>query len=148
MKNAAMDRIDREIVSVLTKDGRISYRELGEQVCLSANAAAERVKVLVSQGIIQRFSAKVDPAAVGLPLQAYVEIKLAPEATASKFEADIQNIPGIVGATLLTGNSDYMLRLACRDQQDFVRIMENLRVGHGVQDTQSRLVLREFDLGL
>lgn len=141
-----MDKIDKAIIRILMRDGRISYRDLGERVCLSANAAAERVKALVASRVIHRFGAKVDLAAFGLPLQAFVDVKLSSDTGIVRFEEELQAVPGIIGATLVTGSHDYMLRVACKDQQDFVRVMETLRAMKHVKDTQSRMVLKNIEL--
>ncbi|MCS0808970.1 Lrp/AsnC family transcriptional regulator [Massilia agilis] len=141
-----MDRIDREIVELLAKDARLSYKELGERVFLSANAVADRVRRLVAEGVLVGFHAAVNMAALGMGFQALADVKLKPGVSALDFEAMLRSIPGIVSATLLTGSHDYLLRVACKDQEHFVRVMESLRASGHVQDTQSRMVLKEIDL--
>lgn len=140
-----MDRIDREIVALLSGDARLSYKDLGERVFLSPNAVAERIKRLVADDVIQGFNARINLAACGLGFQALVEVKLKPGVAALEFESAIKSIPGIFAATLLTGTYDYLLRVACKDQDDFVRVLESLRGSGCVQDTQSRMVLKEID---
>jgi Lrp/AsnC family leucine-responsive transcriptional regulator len=141
-----MDRIDRDIIDLLASDGRMSYRDVAAKVFLSPNAVAERVRRLVESGAIKGFNARVDLAALGMPLQALVDIKLKPDTSAQIFESAVRSIPGIVSATLLAGNYDYCLRVACPNQDGFVRIIESLRSTGGVQDTHSRFVLREIEL--
>jgi len=68
------------------------------------------------------------------------------ETSAARFEEAIAAIPGIQEATLMTGSYDYMLRVACRDQADLVRLVEALRERAGVQDTTSRVILRQVDM--
>ncbi|MBL8509975.1 Lrp/AsnC family transcriptional regulator [Chitinimonas sp. JJ19] len=138
-----MDKLDRDIVDLLRRDARLTFRELAEQVHLSANAVAERVRRMQAQGVLQGFHARVDMAALGLPLEALIDIKMRPDTSAAHFEAVIQTIPGIVEATLLTGAFDYMVRAACADQQDLVRLIEALRERAGVQETYSRLILSQ-----
>ncbi len=142
-----MDQIDRAILGLLLEDGRISLRELGERVHLSPNTVGERVRRLQERGVIRGFAARADLAALGLVLRAQVEVKLRPETRAGDFEAAIRRIPGIVDACLTTGAHDYMLRLACRDQADLVRIVETLRAEAGVLDTLSSVILREIPVG-
>jgi len=141
-----MDKIDRVIINLLRNDARLSYRELGERVFLSANTVAERVRRLVQDKVLQGFGARVDLAALGLPLQALVDVKMSRETSAAQFEEAIATIPGILEATLMTGPYDYMLRVACHDQADFVRLVETLRDRAGVQDTTSRVILRQVDV--
>jgi Lrp/AsnC family leucine-responsive transcriptional regulator len=139
-----LDKIDREIIELLRGDARLSYRELGEQVCLSANTVAERVRRLVSERVLQGFGARVDFAALGLAVQAFIDVKMLPTTSAEHFEAVIQDIPGVIEANVVTGTYDYLLRVACRDHADLMRLVEALRREAGVQDTHSRVVLRHM----
>jgi Lrp/AsnC family leucine-responsive transcriptional regulator len=146
MKSPALDKIDREILRELGRDGRLSFTDLAGRVNLSANAAAERVRRLERTGILAGYHARIDVAALGLPLQAYVDVKLRADTAADRFEASIERIPGIVQITLTTGSFDYSLRVACRDQADIVRLVEALRAAAPIAETYTRLVLRERSL--
>jgi Lrp/AsnC family leucine-responsive transcriptional regulator len=141
-----MDKIDREIVESLRSNARISYTELGQRVFLSANAVSERVRRLQERGIILGFEAILDWRAMDLALIAIIDVKLSPGVAAVDFEARLQDIPGIVEATLMTGSFDYMLRVACRDQDALVRLAELLRAKGGVQETYTRVLLRTAQL--
>jgi Lrp/AsnC family transcriptional regulator, leucine-responsive regulatory protein len=141
--NAALDKIDREIVELLRHDARLSYRELGERVFLSANTVADRVRRLQADRVLEGFSARVNLAALELTVQAYIDVTMRPETSSAHFETVIQSIPGVVEASLLTGNYDYLLRVACRDHADLERLIEALRAHAGVQDTHSRVILRQ-----
>lgn len=139
-----LDRIDRAIIELLRADARLSYRELGDQVCLSANTVADRVRKLLSDKVLEGFTARVNLAALELGVQAFIDIKMLPNTTAEHFEAVIQTIPGVVEANLVTGSYDYLLRVACRDHADLMRLVETLRKEAGVQDTHSRVVLKQM----
>jgi Lrp/AsnC family transcriptional regulator, leucine-responsive regulatory protein len=141
-----MDKIDREIIELLRHNARLSYRELGERVFLSPNSVADRVRKLVADKVLLGFGARVNLAALDLPLQALIDVKMRADTTASHFSAVIQSIPGIVEATLMTGTYDYLLRVACRDQEDLARLIEALRSRAGVQETYSRIILRDMDM--
>jgi Lrp/AsnC family leucine-responsive transcriptional regulator len=141
-----MDRIDREIVELLRGNARISYKDIGEQVCLSANAVSERMRQLQSSGVIRGYDVKVDMRALDLPMAAIIDVKMSPGMTADEFEAGLHTIPGIVEAMLMTGSFDYMLRVACRDQDALVRLTETLRARGGVQETYTRMLLRTVNL--
>lgn len=138
-----MDKTDREIIRLLQRDGRLSYRELGEAVQLSANAVGDRVKRLRTSGVIRHIRADISPAALGRTLEAHIDIKLQPGTSAASFETAIRGMPQVVGATLVTGSFDYMVRVACIDRDDLVRFNETLREKAGVQETYSRVILRE-----
>jgi len=141
-----MDKIDMKIVGLLSRDGRLSFRDLGDAVKLSSNAAAERYRRLVASGVIQNVRASVSPAALGRPLEVQIDVKLRPDTSAEQFEAALRKLPQVTGATLMTGSYDYAVRVACADRDDLVRVTETLRGAAGAQETYSRLILREIDL--
>jgi Lrp/AsnC family transcriptional regulator, leucine-responsive regulatory protein len=76
VESSDLDRSDREILRALGENGRMSYRELGEKVALSANATAERVRRLTETGVIAGFHAVVNPAAAGRTLVAMIDVRL------------------------------------------------------------------------
>jgi Lrp/AsnC family leucine-responsive transcriptional regulator len=141
-----LDDVDREILGILLTDGRISYRDLGTRVSLSANAAAERLRRLVRLGVITGFHAAVDHARIGRALLALIDVSLPASMSRTGFESSMKSIPGVLSATLMTGKSDYQLRVACKDTDDLDEIIGALREKTGVQDTYSRLVLREISV--
>ncbi|MES2072949.1 MAG: Lrp/AsnC family transcriptional regulator [Pseudomonadota bacterium] len=141
-----MDKIDREILETMRKNSRISYTELGQKVFLSANTVSERVRRMQESGIILAFETRLDLRAMGLALIAIIDVKLSPGVAAVDFEAHIQDIPGIIEATLMTGSFDYMLRVACRDQDALVRLTELLRARGGVLESYTRVLLRSAQL--
>jgi Lrp/AsnC family transcriptional regulator, leucine-responsive regulatory protein len=141
-----MDEIDRAILSALRRDGRLSFRDLGEAVGLSANAAADRVRRLVAAGTIRGFHAEIDPRANGVKLAAFVDLRLAAGIRADAFEADLQSMRGVVAAALTTGNIDYTLRVAVADEPGLVALIERLRA-RGAAETHSRIILRETVIG-
>jgi Lrp/AsnC family leucine-responsive transcriptional regulator len=137
-----MDQIDRRIIEMLRADGRMSFRDLADKVGLGANTVADRVRRLTESGVIEGFEARVDLAALGLGVEAIIDVKLRPGVAAPQFEAAVMNIAGIIELTLMTGAFDYMVRVACRDQTHLMQIIEQLRASSGAQDTQSRVILR------
>ena len=121
----------------------ISFKDLGERVSLSANTVTDRVRRLVSDGAIHGFEARIDHAALGLPLQAYIDVKLKAGPNTHAFEEIVKTIPGVLEVALLTGNYDGLLRVACRDQAHLLSLIDALRDRAGVQDTYSRVILHQ-----
>ena len=141
-----MDKIDRAILGLLVRDGRLSFRELGEAVHLSPNAVAERFRRLRVSGAIRHIRATLEPAALGRALEAQIEVKLAAETAALGFEAALRHLPQVVSATLMTGSFDYAVRVARTDRDELVQLTETLRKTAGVRETYTRLILREVEL--
>ncbi len=137
-----MDSIDRAILGRLRYDARISFRDLGDVVGLSANAVAERVRRLVSAGTIRRFRAEIDPNADGARLAALIDLRLAIGTPAGAFEVALRTMPDVVAASLTSGNFDFTLRVAVADGSALAALIEELRA-HGASETHSRIILRE-----
>src|SRR5258708_29450529 len=139
-----LGEIDRRIIGVLTSQGRLSFRDLGAQVHLSANATAARVRRLQSANIIRGFHAQIDPTRLGFSLQAYIDVRLRPGTSAQNFEAIAMKLPGVISTAILTGALDFRLRVACKGQFDLVQLIETLRSRAGVQETNTTVILREL----
>jgi Lrp/AsnC family leucine-responsive transcriptional regulator len=142
-----MNRLDREILGILKVDGRRSYTDIGAAVHLSANAVADRIRRLTQSGVIRAIQAVVDPAALGLTIEAQIDVKLRSDTSADAFEKAIRDVPQVMTATLLTGSFDYALRIACADRAELALVTETLRSKAGAQETYSRIIIREVRLG-
>ena len=142
MKTSALDPIDREIVGALVKNARLSYRELGELVSLSANATAERVRRLRERGVIAGFRAVIDPAAAGRTLVAIIDVRLASPAEAEKFERLIERQDEVTDTAHMTGRFDYQVRAVCRDTGDLDSLIKLMKSEGGIVETDTRIALR------
>jgi Lrp/AsnC family leucine-responsive transcriptional regulator len=141
-ESAALDATDREILSQLVRNARISYRELGERVALSPNATAERVRRLRETGVIAGFRAIVDPAAAGRTLVALIDVRLEGPAETGRFERLVESVEEITDAAHVTGRFDYQVRVACRDVSNLDTVIRLLKTKGGVLETDTRLALR------
>jgi Lrp/AsnC family leucine-responsive transcriptional regulator len=137
-----MDAIDREILISLMENARLSFRQLGERVSLSANATAERVRRLQERGVITGFTAILDPAAAGRTLVALIDVRLSGPGEAERFERLVAGLEPIIEATHVTGRFDYQLRVACRDTAELDALIRALKTRGGVVETDTRLGLR------
>jgi Lrp/AsnC family leucine-responsive transcriptional regulator len=141
-KSSNIDAIDREILSALVQNARLSYRELGERVSLSANATAERVRRMHESGVIAGFRAIVDPAASGRTLVALIDVRLEGPAETGRFERLIESLEAITDAAHVTGRYDYQLRVACHDTGELDTLIRTLKTKGGVIETDTRITLR------
>lgn len=139
-----LDKIDSAILRELQTDGRISFRDLGEKVSLSANAAAERVRRLREDGIIQGIGATLNPRAFGFGFFAYVDIKTGGATGPEELQKVLVKIPEVRRAVWTTGNYDFTLEVAFRDQDDLVRVIELLRDKCSIRESYTRLICREL----
>ncbi len=110
-----LDRIDRQILAILQTDGRITNQALSERVALSPRACLERVRRLEKTGLIAGYMALVDPRRAGSLLTIVVEVSLRDQsaATHARFESRMRACDEVIECFLVSGNCDYVLRLAC-----------------------------------
>ena len=144
-----LDAIDIRILGVLQQDATISNQDLADQVALSPSPCLRRVRRLEDAGIILRQVALLDPAALGLGLLAYVNVKLdkrqrdklgrhAPES----FRAAVMEWPEVVACYAMTGDIDYLLRVQTRDLDAFSRfVLDELLRHPAVIDVRSSFAI-------
>lgn len=108
-----MDRLDWKIIDVLEQHGRQSFAELGETVGLSKSPCWSRVRSLEGQGIITGYAARLDPFALGLKVQSFVDVRISLDAH-TEFEAAVMAHPAVVECHTTAGDSDYMLKIFAR----------------------------------
>ena len=137
-----MDGVDGEILRLLREDGRMSWRDLGAAVGLSANAAADRVRRLRRAGVVTGFAALVDPAAGGRRLEALVGVTLAPGTDSDDFAIAAAKLEPVIEVLHLAGAPDYQLRVACHDTAELDVLLRALRLRLGAADTETKIVLR------
>jgi Lrp/AsnC family leucine-responsive transcriptional regulator len=120
----ALDTTDRKILDLLQKDGRMSNADLAEAINLSPSACLRRVKRLEDDGFIDGYVMLVNQAAVGKPTNVFVEITLANlgEEAVDAFERAVIECPDVRGCYLMSGDSDYLLRIACAGPEGYESI--------------------------
>lgn len=119
-----LDQIDRKILSALGGDSDVTSTRLGERVGLSPSAAHRRVKLLEAAGLIAGYRAKLSREARGNPSIVFVSVTLKDQAqeTLARFEEAIRRRPEIQEAHLMSGESDYLLKVPVRDDDSFERV--------------------------
>ncbi len=141
-----LDDIDRRIVAALQTEGRLAIVDLAERVGLSATPCQRRVKRLEEEGVITRYAALVSPAALGMGLQALVEITLDDhsEKTVEAFEAAIRARPEVVACYAVTGDMDFLVHVFAPDLAAFSEFaMKALLRMPGVKGTRSSFIMQE-----
>lgn len=120
----ALDSIDQAILRTLQREGRISNAELAERVGLSASACSRRLDMLERSGVITGYHARLSHKALDYKIMAIVHISLSGQfaRTLSEFEAAVKLCPNVLVCYLMSGEYDYILRVAARDLEDYERI--------------------------
>ncbi len=140
-----IDAMDRRILTVLQRQGRITNADLSEQVNLSPSACHRRVQRLEADGIIRDYVALLDPRKLGRMSIVFVEITLRAQADdiLDAFEKQVARVPDVLECHLMAGSADYILKVLARDTEDFARIhRQHLSRLPGVAQMQSSFSLR------
>jgi len=125
-KGAVMDSKDRQILTALQADGRLTNQELSERVNLSPSPCLRRVRILEEAGVIRGYTALVDQKAWGLPVTVFIRIKLERHGDdiVRKFEKAVMAMDEVMDCWMMTGRADYQLRVIAADldaYESFVR---------------------------
>lgn len=112
-----LDQIDRKILSELSRDGRVSVAELSRRVNLSKTPCQARIKRLEQQGYILGYRAVIDPARLGLPHVAFVEVRLSDtrKAALEAFNKAVRALPEVEQAHMIASSFDYLLKIRTKD---------------------------------
>lgn len=120
-----LDSLDRRILAELQRDGRLTHQELSERVGLSPTPCARRLRQLQDEGYITGYAALVDEARMGFGFSVFVSVKLDRQVDDQlvNFERAILACPEVVECWLMTGNRDYLLRVAVSGLEEFERFL-------------------------
>ena len=135
-----LDDIDKRILRVLQRDGRIANNDLAREVGLSPSPCLRRVKLLEEAGVIDRYVAVLNPAKVGKGLTFYTRIRLdkQDEETLQTFAKEILKLPQVLECYFMLGDYDAMIRVVAADIEDYRRFQsEYLSRIKGVQNLKT-----------
>jgi Lrp/AsnC family leucine-responsive transcriptional regulator len=145
-----VDHMDRKILSALRADGRLTMNELAEKVGLSPSPCWTRVKRLEKIGAIQHYAAVLDHDVLGLSNTVFVEVMLDKHSddALEAFGAALSRMPEVIEAHLVSGDYDYLVKVAVVDTADYERFLrQRLYKTEGVRHTKSIFALRAMKKG-
>ena len=144
---ADLDDVDRRLLALLHADARMSNSALADAVGIASSTCHGRVRRLQDLGVIRGYYADIDPAAIGLSLQAMVSVTLQSNAR-SKIRNFIQQIrrkPQVMDVYFLAGADDFIIHVAARDTDDLrAFVVENLNADADVAGTQTSLIFEHL----
>lgn len=142
-----LDATDTRLIAELQKDAHLTAHQLGEVLNLSPSQAGRRRQRLESEGYITGYTARLDPAKLGLHVQGFVQVHLGlhgPEQSAS-FARMVDTRPEIVSAWTMTGEADYLLHVYCEDLAALNRLLHHVILPHAaVARVQSQIVMDQL----
>ncbi len=142
-----LDQKDREILAALQENAMLTSEALGARVNLSPSQAARRRQRLEAQGTITNYRARLDPAQIGLGVQAFVQVQMATHTPdgANSFKRLLAAMPQVVNAWTLTGEADYLLRVWCADLSALNTLIHDRLLPHpAVARVQSQIVMEQL----
>ncbi len=141
-----LDVIDLRILQALQENSNISNLDLARKISLSPSPTLARVKHLEARGIISRYVALVDPPALGLKMNVFIQVRLEKQeyAALARFESAVSHFDEVMEVYLMTGDADYMLRIVVPDIQALERfILDHLTRIPGIQNIRSSFALKQ-----
>ena len=137
-----MDEIDRRILDMLQRDGKVSQARIAESVGLATPSVNERIKKLETRGFIRRFTALLDPRLLGMPLVAHVDVLLEHPRFERPFLDEIEALADVQECLAISGDYGYRLKIRARDVEQLERVLrEKVQTIRGVQRTRVELSL-------
>jgi Lrp/AsnC family leucine-responsive transcriptional regulator len=141
-----IDAVDIRILNELQADGSLTNLELAKRVHLSPSPCLTRVKALENDGVIDRYVALVQPKSLGLNLSVFISISLKEQSKSAlaAFEKSIADHDEIMECYLMTGDSDYLIRVAVADITALEKfILEQLTPIAGIEKIRSSFALKQ-----
>ena len=141
-----LDSVDYRIIDALQRDGGLTNVELARQVHLSPSPCLARVKALKDKGVIERYVALTNAAALGLGLNVFISISLKSQSKAAlaEFETRIAEHDEVMECYLMSGDSDYLIRVAITDIAALEKfIVDQLTPIAGIEKIRSSFALKQ-----
>lgn len=150
-----LDRTDKTIIQALQKNGRIQNNDLAREIGLSASSCLRRVKILEEAGVIQHYTAVVDPQKIGLQLILFSRIWLVGQdaETIDTFIEAMRELPQVMECYIILGECDAMLKVVVPDLESYRKFQSaHLTKRNGITsvktDLPSQIIKQSFQLPL
>ena len=139
-----LDQIDKHLIEHLQVDGRQTTSELAHDVGMSVPAVAERVRKLHESGVIQRFTADVDPKKIGMDVGAYITLISESSAHYDEVIKRAQAQPEVLEIMSVTGEGSHMLLVRTENTSTLENLLGQIQSWPGVTRTETRIILSHY----
>jgi Lrp/AsnC family leucine-responsive transcriptional regulator len=136
----SMEKLDRHILSLLSRDGRMSYTDIGKETGLSTSAAQQRVRRLEQRGVIKGYRASLDSGELGLLVTAFVAIKPFDPSQPDDAPDRLQHITEIISCYSVAGDPSYLLKVQVESMAALESLLARIRAD-GKVSTHTTTVL-------
>ncbi len=135
-----MEEIDRRIITLLARDGRMSFTDLARETGLSVSAVHQRVRRLEKRGVIRGYAALIDYDAIGLPLTAFISIKPIDPAAPDDAPQRLEHLTAVEACHSVAGDESYILKVRVASPQALEDLLQRIRAAANVS-TRTTVVL-------
>jgi Lrp/AsnC family leucine-responsive transcriptional regulator len=135
-----VEEIDRQILGLLARDGRMSFTDLGKATGLSTSAVHQRVRRLEQRGVIRGYAAVIDPEAIGLPLTAFVSVTPLDQSAPDDVPDQLAGLPEIEACHSVAGEENYILKVRVATPGALEQLLARIRASASVA-TMTTIVL-------
>jgi len=141
-----LDNIDIRILRALSRDGRMAWSDLANEVGLSVTPTLRRVRQMEGDGLIQGYSARLDETRLIGEMAVFISITMERQVkdALNTFEAAASALPEVMGGYLMSGSQDYILHAFVRDLSHYQDLLGKLTEIEGIAHIQSSFVLNSF----
>ena len=137
-----LDEVDKKILSILMKDGKRIYAEIGAAVYVSGGTVHSRIKKMEEAGIIKGYQAMVDYELLGYDISAYLGIYLNKSSQYDEVSEQLRSIPEIVSAHYTTGTYSIFAKIICKDTRHLRKVLhDKIQKIKGIQRTETFISL-------
>jgi Lrp/AsnC family leucine-responsive transcriptional regulator len=144
-----LDNIDRRILRLLQRDGRLQNVELAEMVGLAPSPCLRRVKMLEEAGIIERYVAVLNASKIGMGLTFFARVWLRGQdsETVDRFTEEVKRLPQVVECHLMAGDCDFLLRIVASDIDAYRKFqVDHLTRIKEVQSVKTEIPMQKIKL--
>jgi Lrp/AsnC family transcriptional regulator for asnA, asnC and gidA len=139
-----IDSLDTKILTILAKDAKLSYAEIGKMLYVSPGTVHVRVKKLTEANLIKAVRAELNYAALGFDITAFLGIYLEKSNMYESVKSELKKIPEVIDAHYTTGNYSIFAKIVCRDTEHLRDILaKKLQAIKGIQRTETFISLEE-----
>ncbi len=145
---ASLDAVDLAMLTELERNGRLTNAALAARVGIAESTCTQRLRSLRDRGVIRGFRADIDPAALGLTLQALITVRLGTHGREQirGFEATARELPNVLTAFHVAGADDYLLHVAVSSAGALRElVLEHLTTHPHVRHVETQLVFEVLD---
>lgn len=137
-----MDQKDNKLLQHIQGDARLSHSRLGRLVGLSTSAVNERLRKMKNQGVLKKYVAVLNPAAVGLDVCAFIQVLLRKPEDEERFLERVQDLPEVLECHHVTGQFSYLLKVRAPNVSHLELLLRDaIKTLSGVTRTETLIVL-------